>query len=186
MTGKIGLQEIEGCDPIFIVKLPKQYRMAPPGVVAGTYVRSTWFLKHGHWQCVESRQRPTGFQPINEWVERALFQFHPLRDAVPAPPNDTDGSLILSIARLVTDRLHHIISISDNSLQVIIVHGGRGGSYSELSHQFEMSDGSNYKDFVHNTKRQPTVQNSIVGCCRSTGGLLGKDKQGREENPCET
>ena len=100
MTGKIGLQEIEGCDPVFIVKLPKQYRLAPPGVIAGKYLRSTWFLKHGKWTCVESRQRPSGNQPINEWVERALFQFHPVADAVPAPHTGLDGTLILSLAPL--------------------------------------------------------------------------------------
>ena len=46
MTGKIGLQELEGCDPIFIVKLPKQYRVAPPGVIVGNYLRSN--MANGH------------------------------------------------------------------------------------------------------------------------------------------
>ena len=54
MTGKVGLQELDGCDPIFIVKLPKQYRLAPSSLRLNSYLRSTWFLKHGIWQCVES------------------------------------------------------------------------------------------------------------------------------------
>ena len=142
MTGKIGLQEIEGCDPVFIVKLPKQYRLAPPGVIVGNYLRSTWFLKHGKWTCVESRQRPSGTQPINEWVERALFQFHPIADAVPAPQSGLDGTLILSLAPL-SQCCHQnnqtIHSLANRPLQVInaltrIVHGGRGDSFADLSH----------------------------------------------------
>ena len=120
---------------IFIVKLPKQYSLAPPGVIVGK--RSTWFLKHGQWTCVESRQRPSGSKTINEWVERALFQFHPILDAVPAPYHTTDGSLILSLAPLQDyQSTHHdpqtIHSLSTRPLQVInalirIVHGGKGG-----------------------------------------------------------
>ena len=102
MTGKVGIQEIDGCDPIFIVKLPKQYRLAPPSLQLDSYLRSTWFLKHVSWQCVESRQRPHGSQPINEWVERALFQFHPLQNTVPAPMELSHGQcqLILSLLPL--------------------------------------------------------------------------------------
>ncbi len=101
MTGKIGLQEIEGCDPVFIVKLPKQYRLAPPGVIVGPYLRSTWFLIN-----MANGKRPSGNQPINEWVERALFQFHPVADAVPAPHTGLDGTLILSLAPL-SQCCHH-------------------------------------------------------------------------------
>ncbi len=154
MTGKVGLQEIEGCDPIFIVKLPKQYRLAPPSLQLNSYLRSTWFLKHGVWQCVESRQQPHGSQPINEWVERALFQFHPLQSTVPAPNSTTTGQLILSLSPLsdLPTRTQHIHSLPIRPLQVInaltrIAHGGRGDKYSELSHNFETSDGSSYKGF---------------------------------------
>ena len=154
MTGKVGLQEIEGCDPIFIVKLPKQYRLAPPSLGLTSYLRSTWFLKHGKWQCVESRQQPHGSQPINEWVERALFQFHPLQNTVPAPNPQVDGQLILSLSPLLdlSTTTQHIHSLPIRPLQVInaltrIAHGGRGDKYSELSHDLEASDGSNYKGF---------------------------------------
>ena len=137
MTGKVGIQEIEGCDPIFIVKLPKQYRLAPPSLNLDSYLRSTWFLKHGSWQCVESRQRPIGSQPITEWVERALFQFHPLQNTVPAPIQMNHGQLILSLLPLLDVPHHqrqHIHSLPIRPLQVInaltrIAHGGRGDSY---------------------------------------------------------
>ena len=154
MTGKVGLQEIEGCDPIFIVKLPKQYRLAPPSLGLTSYLRSTWFLKHGKWQCVESRQQPHGSQPIKEWVERALFQFHPLQNTVPAPSSQIDGQLILSLSPLLdlSTTTQHIHSLPIRPLQVInaltrIAHGGRGDKYSELSHTLETSDGSCYKGF---------------------------------------
>ena len=133
MPGKIGLQEIEGC---FFVKLPKQYRMAPPGVLGNSYLRSTWFRKYGTWQCVESLQGPSASQPINEWVERVLFQFHPLPDAVPAPPNTPDGILILSIAHMIAHNhnktdVQTVHSLQTRPLQLTnaltrIVHGGRG------------------------------------------------------------
>ena len=154
MTGKVGLQEIEGCDPVFIVKLPKQSRLAPANLKLNHYLRSTWFLKHGTWQCVESRQQPHGSQPIKEWVERALFQFHPLSNTVPAPRSDPDGQLILSLLPLldVNPGQQHIHSLPVRPLKVInaltrIVHGGRGDRYSELSHDFTSSDGSSYKGF---------------------------------------
>ena len=144
MTGKVGIQGIDGCDPIFIVKLPKQYRLAPPSLSLDSYLRSTWFLKHGSWQCVESRQRPIGSQPITEWVERALFQFHPLQNTVPAPIPMNHGQLILSLLPLLDvphQQQQHIHSLPIRPLQVInaltrIAHGGRGDSYSEFSHNF--------------------------------------------------
>ena len=153
MTGKVGIQELEGCDPIFIVKLPKQYRLAPPSLNLDSYLRSTWFLKHGSWQCVESRQRPHGSQPINEWVERALFQFHPLQNTVPAPIELTHGQLILSMLPILdvpNQQQQHIHSLPIRSLQVInaltrIAHGGRGDPYSALSHDT--------KDFENIIKR---------------------------------
>ena len=61
-TGKVGLQEIEGCDPIFIGKLPKQYRLAPPSLQLDSYLRSAWFFKHSKWECVDSPQQPHGSQ----------------------------------------------------------------------------------------------------------------------------
>jgi len=153
MTGKVGLQEIEGCDPVLIVKLPKQYRLAPPSLNYNNYLRSTWVLKHGKWTRVESRQQPHGSQPINEWVERALFQFHPLADTVPAPTSVLDGQLILSVLPItqVQSNRHHIHSLDARPLQVIntltrIAHGGRGDSHDELFH-FTRMNGDSYKGY---------------------------------------
>ena len=145
MTGKVGIQEIDGCDPIFIVKLPKQYRLAPPSLNLDSYLRSTWFLKHGSWQCVESRQRPTCSQPITERVERALFQFHPLQNTVPAPISMNHGQLILSLLPLLDvphQQQQHIHSLPIRPLQGAQCHDthcpwGEGGLvfgvFSQLS-----------------------------------------------------
>ncbi len=168
MTGKVGLQEIEGKDPILIVKLPKQFRTAPPSLSYDNYLRSTWVLKHGKWHCVESRQPPQGSQPIKEWVERALFQFHPLSQSVPAPPTERDGQLILSISSLCSldqHSTHHIHSLSARPIQVInaltrIAHGGRGDSFADTSHYFEKYlavDGAKYDGFrEHYEDNQPS------------------------------
>ena len=184
MTGKVGIQELEGCDPIFIVKLPKQYRLAPPSLKLDSYLRSTWFLKHGSWQCVESRQRPHGSQPINEWVERALFQFHPLQNTVPAPIELVHGQLILSLLPILDvpnqQQQQHIHSLPIRSLQVInaltrIAHGGRGDPYSELSHDFQTASGDSYKGFrEHYQENQPSrvallVTNDVPEDCWEWG-----------------
>ena len=53
MTGKVGIQEIEGCDPIFHCQTTQTILgLAPPSLNLDSYLRSTWFLKHGFWQCV--------------------------------------------------------------------------------------------------------------------------------------
>lgn len=169
MTGKVGLQEIEGCDPILIVKLPKQYRLAPPGLQLNSYLRSTWVLKHGKWHCVESRKQPQGSQPINEWVERALFQFHPLPDTVPAPSATPDGQLILSVSPIcnVLSQRHHIHSLSARPLQGInaltrVAHGGRGDSHADLSQ---------FTSRVHKMPRQQFF--TIVLSDLDISGILG-------------
>ena len=78
MTGKIGLQQVPGVDPIFVAKTPVLYRRAPSGSgVSSDCPRSTWILSNGVWRQVEDRvpryQRSDRF---DQWVERACFQYH--------------------------------------------------------------------------------------------------------------
>ena len=53
--------------------------------IGSKWLRSTWFLKNGSWLKVEDRVDP-GLQcvRIDGWVERAVWQFHPVPIAVPA------------------------------------------------------------------------------------------------------
>ena len=141
--------------------------MAPPSLQFDSYLRSTWVLKHGKWHCVESHKKPQGSQPINE---RALFQFHPLPNTVPAPPATPDGQLILFLSPLsdLKPHRHHIHSLSTRPQQVInaltrIAHGGRGDSYAELFHQIETADGNGYDGFRKNYEdNQPSRLSLLV------------------------
>ena len=88
LTSKEGLHEHEGHDPV-VVKGPRLMRVKPPLAVmtpfGSKWLRSTWFLKNGSWLKVEDRVDP-GLQcvRIDGWVERAVWQFHPVPVAVPA------------------------------------------------------------------------------------------------------
>ena len=69
------------------VKGPRLMRVKPPVMTptGSKWLRSTWFLKNGSWLKVEDRVDP-GLQcvRIDGWVERAVWQFHPVPVAVPA------------------------------------------------------------------------------------------------------
>ena len=89
LTSKEGLHEHEGHDPVVVAKGPRLMRVKPPLAVmtpiGSKWLRSTWFLKNGSWLKVEDRVDP-GLQcvRIDGWVERAVWQFHPVPVAVPA------------------------------------------------------------------------------------------------------
>ena len=89
LTSKEGLHEHEGHDPVVVAKGPRLMRVKPPLAVmtpfGSKWLRSTWFLRNGSWLKVEDRVGP-GLQcaRIDGWVERAVWQFHPVPVAVPA------------------------------------------------------------------------------------------------------
>ena len=59
-------------DPILVVKLPSTL---PPG----RYLRSTWILREGQWHQMEDKaQIPDTPAKFDRYVERAVFQFHPV------------------------------------------------------------------------------------------------------------
>ena len=89
LTSKEGLHEHDGHDPVVVAKGPRLMRVKPPLAVetpfGSKWLRSTWFLKNGSWLKVEDRVDP-GLQceRIDGWVERAVWQFHPVPVAAPA------------------------------------------------------------------------------------------------------
>ena len=74
---------------LLLHKGPRLMRVKPPLAVVtlfgSEWLRSTWFLRNGSWLKVEDRVDP-GLQceRIDGWVERAVWQFHPVPVAVPA------------------------------------------------------------------------------------------------------
>ena len=79
LTSKEGLHEHEGHDPVVVAKGPRLMCVKPPLAVV------TPFVRNGSWLKVEDRVDP-GLQceRIDGWVERAVWQFHPVPVAVPA------------------------------------------------------------------------------------------------------
>ena len=89
LSSQEGLHEHEGHDPVIVAKVPKLMRYQPPPTVQcpiGTrWLRSTWFLCGGAWEKVEGRVEPAlQWERIDKYVERAVWQFHPILPAAPA------------------------------------------------------------------------------------------------------
>ena len=75
--------------PVVVAKVPKLMRYQPPPMVQcpiGTrWLRSTWFLCGGSWEKVEDRVEPAlQWERIDKYVERGVWQFHPIQPAAPA------------------------------------------------------------------------------------------------------
>ena len=53
----------------------------------GRYLRSTWILREGQWHQMEDRARmPDTPAKFDRYVERAVFQFHPVRGQLRSAP----------------------------------------------------------------------------------------------------
>ena len=80
LSSKEGLQEHDSVDPILVVKFPRMLRGPPSALPPGHYLRSTWILREGQWHRMEDHAQvhdtPAKF---DRYVERAVFQFHPVR-----------------------------------------------------------------------------------------------------------
>ena len=80
LSSKEGLQEHDSVDPILVVKFPRMLRGPPSALPPGRYLRSTWILREGQWHRMEDHAQvhdtPAKF---DRYVERAVFQFHPVR-----------------------------------------------------------------------------------------------------------
>ena len=86
LSGRDGLQTVEGADPVFMMKTPRVLRPAPVGLPGGRYLRSTWILRDGGWHRIEDHAEiPDERQRFDAWVERAVHQFHPVAAAAASP-----------------------------------------------------------------------------------------------------
>ena len=57
----------------------------------GRYLRSTWILRQGAWHQVEVRANiPDSPVKFDRYVERAVFQYHPVRPTLPSAPAVAD------------------------------------------------------------------------------------------------
>ena len=87
-----------------VIKEPKMMRMADPGLL-----RSSWFLKGGHWTKIEDHVDPSDKNTrriIPEYVERGVFQFHTRNVAMVAGSRQATSSVpfsdgLLSLKRAV-------------------------------------------------------------------------------------
>ena len=87
-----------------MIKEPKMMRTAEPGLL-----RSSWFLKGGHWTKIEDHVDPSDKNTrrlIPEYIERGVFQFHTRHVALPAGSRQTISSVpfsdgLLSLKRAV-------------------------------------------------------------------------------------
>ncbi|CAE7705382.1 unnamed protein product [Symbiodinium sp. KB8] len=87
LSSKEGLQEHDSVDPILVVKFPRMLREPPSALPPGRYLRSTWILREGVWHQVEDRAViPSAPAKFDRYVERAVFQFHPVRASLVAAP----------------------------------------------------------------------------------------------------
>ena len=79
LSSKEGLQEHDSVDPILVVKFPRMLRGPPSTLPPGRYLRSTWILREGQWHQMEDKaQIPDTPAKFDRYVERAVFQFHPI------------------------------------------------------------------------------------------------------------
>ena len=77
-----------------MIKEPKMMRTADPGLL-----RSSWFLKGGHWTKIEDHVDASDKRArriIPEYVERGVFQFHTRNVATVAGSRQTTSSVPLS------------------------------------------------------------------------------------------
>ncbi|CAE7948322.1 unnamed protein product [Symbiodinium sp. KB8] len=80
LSSKEGLQEHDSVDPILVVKFPRMLRGPPSALPPGRYLRSTWILREGQWHQMEDRAAiPDAAAKFDRYVERAVFQYHPVR-----------------------------------------------------------------------------------------------------------
>ena len=63
-----------------VVKFPRMLRGPPSALPPGRYLRSTWILREGQWHQMEDHAHvPETPAKFDRYVERAVFQFHPVR-----------------------------------------------------------------------------------------------------------
>ena len=102
-SGKPGWHDHER-GRFLVIKEPKMMRTAEPGLL-----RSSWFLKGGHWTKIEDHVDPSDKntrRSIPEYVERGVFQFHTRHVALAAGSRQATSAVpfsdgLLSLKRAV-------------------------------------------------------------------------------------
>ena len=133
LSSKEGLQEVDGCDPIVVVKFPRVLRPPPAAIPPGRYQRSTWVLREGKWTRLEDHvDIPEHRQQFDRYVERAVFQYHFQRARLPSAPAAVSPTVpALHVGVLP---VHHC----DVSLQRVVaalaraIHGGSVGQIYDI------------------------------------------------------
>ena len=145
LSGKEGLQEVDGADPILVVKFPKLLRVPPRALHPGRYLRSTWVLREGRWSQIEDRAIiPPETQKFDRYVERAVFQYHfqrrdppgsvpPAAVNVAAPSSFSGPGATVSLRWAAPDTRVLV------ALLVLAAHGGSRGVVSRHSFRAVLS-----------------------------------------------
>ena len=158
LSSKEGLQELDGTDPILVVKFPKLLRVPPRTLHPGRYLRSTWVLREGVWKQIEDRAViPAETQKFDRYVERAVFQYHFQRQGPPgsAPPAAVtvvrplsfSGSGVSVSLRSAAPATRLVVA-----LLTLAAHGGSRGVVSRRS----------FRDFVSDWRGSGSVDGQLV------------------------
>ena len=133
LSSKEGLQEVDGSDPIVVVKFPRMLRPPPAVIQPGIYKRSTWVLREGQWHRIEDHADiPDHYQKFDCYVERAVFQYHFQRGnlvSTPAAASPMVPALPVGV---------HCLHRCEVSLQRVVgalaraIHGGSEGQIHDI------------------------------------------------------
>ena len=133
LSSKEGLQEIDGWDPIVVVKFPRMLRPPPAALLPGRYQRSTWVLHEGKWTRLEDHvDIPEHRQQFDRYVERAVFQYHFQRAHLPSAPAAVSPTVPASHVGVLP------VHRCDVSLQRVVaalaraIHGGSVGQIYDI------------------------------------------------------
>lgn len=183
LSSREGLQLLPGADPFVMCKCPTRYRMRPPSGLPGErWLRTSWFLENKVWRKVESRVDPLlEGDVIGRWIERAVFQFHPIPPAMTTPPqlaSSHEPILLFSLSPLLRVRNHpHLVPLHslDPSARVVLqtltrlVHGGEGGKSDRY---FPTTRSSTMALYGTSRSREMRIRMR----CATTHGRLRKDR----------
>ena len=135
LSSKEGLQEVDGCDPIVVVKFPRMLRPPPAAIPPGRYLRSTWVLREGKWARLEDHvDIPEHRQQFDRYVERAVFQYHFQRASLlssPAAVSPTVPALHVGVLPV------HRCDVSLQRVVAALARAIHGGSVGQIYDIFE-------------------------------------------------
>ena len=164
LSSKEGLQEHDSVDPILVVKFPRMLRDPPSALPPGRYLPSTWILREGVLHQMEDRAViPDSPVKFDRYVERAVFQYHPVRPALLATPVVEDfvqTSVPVPygrrFVRTLTPEWRSVVAALARA-----VHGGVPGFHITSSFQWSSSSRSDFLSGIHGLDKNH--RNSVGG-----------------------